>query len=147
MRLWSWYSISVGMKPNNMTSEMLWFWEYLAGLWLTCVFHVKTCHVPVLADLVYSCWTKVCGRKLACKFLFYMCQIEVFSVQDMSFFGAEQGSTYNKGVCAEEWQVFPLRKIIFNMSFHSRIYRAICSAHYYWLVESCSQKARRQLRK
>lgn len=106
VRLWSWHSIGVGRRPSNMTSEMLWFWEFLAGLWLTRVFHVKACHVPVLADLVYSCWTKVCGRKLACKSLLRVPNRGV-SVPEMLIIVAGQGSTFNKGLLLWGMTGFP----------------------------------------
>lgn len=96
VRLWSWSSMGVGRRPSKMTSEM-WFWEFLAGLWFTCVFHVEACHVPVLADLVYSCWTKVCARNLVCKSLLWVPNRGV-SVQEMLITGAGQGSTFSKGL-------------------------------------------------
>lgn len=104
--LWSWYSSSVGRRPSKMTSEMLWFWEFLAGLWFTCAFHVKACHVPVLADLVCSWWTKVCGRKLACKSLLWVPNRGV-SVQEMLIIGAGQGSAFSKGLLLSGMVNFP----------------------------------------
>lgn len=108
VRLWSCCSIGVGRRPSKMTSEMLWFWEFLAGLWFTCALHVKACQAPVLADLCIqllnkSMWKKACMQISGC-------QTEVFQSKRGWLLGLGKDVLSSKDFCSKE---FPLRKINF----------------------------------